>query len=407
LATSATAAVPGLAGADARSLRVGVDDAWHRLVVGLAGLAEDVGGDDPALVLADVGERPDPGDVAYRPQALAGPQVGVDRDAVGVGLDAHRLQAEPVHAGAPSGGDQEPVAPQLAAVVERQHVVLAIAPGLRRAHAQHELDALAAQGLAEGLSQPCRLASQQMLGRVGDGRLAPEAAHDLRHLDAHGPAAQHHQAPGDRLHPRGFPAGPHAVELAQPRDRRHDRIGPGRQDDVVGRVAHPVDLDHARPGEPAGAPEQRDALARQPALLAFVGVVRNHEVPPGERGLDVDPRGGRRVPRRLHRLARAQQRLGRDAGVVRALATHQLALYDGDPQSPVRQGPGTVLARRPPAEDDDVVVTAQDDASPIRPRRLLCIRPTRRPTSLQRPGGGHSAKDTSGASGPSPRRCSA
>ena len=61
---------------------------------------------------------------------------------------------------------------------------------------------------------------------------------------------------------------PDAVELAQARDRRHERFGAGRQDDVPGGVPHPVDLDHARPGEPAAAAQQVDAVVLQPALLA-------------------------------------------------------------------------------------------------------------------------------------------
>ena len=65
---------------------------------------------------------------------------------------------------------------------------------------------------------------------------------------------------------------------------------PCREDDVLGGVADAVDLDHARPGEPAGAAQQVDAGVRQPALLAGVGVVGDHEVPPGERRLDVDLR---------------------------------------------------------------------------------------------------------------------
>jgi hypothetical protein len=40
--------------------------------VGLALFAEDVRGDDFALVLTDVGQQPDAGDVADGPQALAG-----------------------------------------------------------------------------------------------------------------------------------------------------------------------------------------------------------------------------------------------------------------------------------------------------------------------------------------------
>ena len=106
--------------ADRRGLRVGEDDARHRVVVRLARLAEDVRGDDLALVLADVGELPDAGDVADRPQPLGRAQVRVDRDAVRVGLDADRLQADPLDARTPPGGDEQPVAAQLAAVVERR-----------------------------------------------------------------------------------------------------------------------------------------------------------------------------------------------------------------------------------------------------------------------------------------------
>src|SRR3712207_9549961 len=68
-----------------------------------------------------------------------------------------------------------------------------------------------------------------------------------------------------------------------------------------------------------------DPLAGQPALLAGIGVARDQGVPPGERGLDVDPRGGRRLARAVHRLARTEERLGRDAGPVRALTTDEVA----------------------------------------------------------------------------------
>ena len=59
--------------------------------------------------------------------------------------------------------------------------------------------------------------------------------------------------------PVDLAVGPDAVELAQARDRRDDRVGAVREDDVLGGVAHAVDLDHARPGEPAGAAQQVDA----------------------------------------------------------------------------------------------------------------------------------------------------
>ena len=54
-------------GAHRGRLRVGVDHIRHGLVVGLAGLAENVRGDDLALVLADMGEQPHAGDVPNGP----------------------------------------------------------------------------------------------------------------------------------------------------------------------------------------------------------------------------------------------------------------------------------------------------------------------------------------------------
>ena len=115
-------AEPGLRGADGGCLRVGVDDVRHGLVVGLAGLAENVRGDDLALVLADVGQQPHAGDVADGPQAFPGAQVRVDPDAVRAGVGADRFQAAR-YARAPAGGDEQVVAAQLAAVLEGQHVV--------------------------------------------------------------------------------------------------------------------------------------------------------------------------------------------------------------------------------------------------------------------------------------------
>src|SRR3954453_9641208 len=68
-----------------------------------------------------------------------------------------------------------------------------------------------------------------------------------------------------------------------------------------------------------------------------------------------------RLARGLERLARAQQRLGRDAAPVRALAAEQLALHDRDPQGAVGQPRGAVPAGRPAAEDDDVEGGAHAD----------------------------------------------
>ena len=128
--------------------------------------------------------------------------------------------------------------------------------------------------------------------------------------------------------------------------------------DMLGGVANAVDFDRAGPGEPAAAAKQVDAVVRQPALLAGVGVVRNHEVAPGQRRRDVDLRRRRRVVGAVRGLARAQQRLGRNAGPVGAFATDQFALDERDAQAALRERAGAVLARRAAADDDDVVVAA-------------------------------------------------
>jgi len=61
-------------------------------------------------------------------QALARAHVRVDRDPVGVSLDADRLEAEALDSRAPAGGHEQAVAAQLASVLELEDVVLALAP---------------------------------------------------------------------------------------------------------------------------------------------------------------------------------------------------------------------------------------------------------------------------------------
>ena len=97
---------------------------------------------------------------------------------------------------------------------------------------------------------------------------------------------------------------------------------------------------------------------------AGVRVVRDHEVPPGERRRDVDLRARRRLVCVVHGFTRAKQGLGRDARPVGALATHELAFDDGDAQTALRQRAGAVLAGRAGAEHDDVVVGHDGSSSP-------------------------------------------
>ena len=272
-------------------------------------LAEDVRGDDVTLILAGVGQRPDAGDVADRPEAFTGAQASVDGNPVGVGFDADGLEADCVDPWSPARGYEQVAAAQLVAVLEREHELVAVSARGGRVEAESELDAIAAQDLAHRLPERGGLAGKNVLATLDQRDLASEATHGLGHLDPDRTAAKHQHPPGDRLHPGRLAVGPGPLELAQAGHRRHDRIGAGRNDDVVRRVAHAVDLDGARAGEPAAAAQQVDTGVGQPSLLAGVGVVGDHEIAPGERRLDVHLGAGGGLPGGIGRLPRAQQRL--------------------------------------------------------------------------------------------------
>ena len=245
----------------------------------------------------------------------------------------------------PAGGDEQAVAAQLAAVVELEDVLVAVAAGGARVRGEDELDLVAAQNLAERLAQRRRLPREDVLGHVDDHGLAPEAANRLGHLHPDRPAAEDQEAARNRRHRGHLAVAPDAVELLQARHRRRERVGAVGEDDVVGRVLDAVDLDHPGPGEAPAAADQIDLVVGQPSLLSGVGVVGDHEVAPGERGLDIDLGAGGGIARRVDRLAGAQQRLRGDAGPVGALPADELTLDDGDAQAALGQGARAVLAR--------------------------------------------------------------
>ena len=148
----------------------------------------------------------------------------------------------------------------------------------------------------------------------------------------------------------------------------------GGDHDVRCGVPDTVDLDDTGAGQPAVAPQQVDVVLGEPALLAGVGIVRHHEVPPRQRGLDVDLCAGAGLARTVHRLARAQQRLGRNARPVGALTADQLPFDDGDVQSAGGQRRSAVLTGGAAAEHDHVIVrigvARVDMAAPVLVRRF-------------------------------------
>ncbi len=228
--------------------------------------------------------------------------------------------------------------------------------------AEHQLDAVGAQGLAQRLAEGRRLARENVVGTLHERHLGAHAAHGLRHLHAHRPAAEHKHAARHFLETGDLAVGPHAVQVAQAVDRRYHRVGARREHDVVGRVLAVADRDGLRVRQAGRAAEHVYALGLGPLGLARVVVAGGLEVAPAERPLGVHDaavhhlRRARRLARLGQRLPGAKQRLRRDAGPVRALPAEQLALGDGDLQAAAREGAGAVLSRRSAADDDDVVI---------------------------------------------------
>jgi hypothetical protein len=146
------------------------------------------------------------------------------------------------------------------------------------------------------------------------------------------------------LHRGGLAVGPHSLEVAQARHGRDHRVCAVREDDVVGGVAYPVDIHGPRAREPATASQQGDPCVGQPLLLSGVGVVRDHEVPPGQCRVDVDLGAREYLPGALDSLPRTQQGLRGDAREVGALAAHELTLHDRHPESPGGERACAVLA---------------------------------------------------------------
>ena len=153
--------------------------------------------------------------------------------------------------------------------------------------------------LGERLAERRGLARQHVLGALDERDLAAEAADRLGHLDADRAAAEHEQPARDRLHARRLAVRPDALELAQARDRRDDRSAPVARTTWSAVWRTPSTSTTPVPARRPRAAQQVDAVVGQPALLPGVGVVRDHEVAPGERRLDVDLRAS--PPRRARR----------------------------------------------------------------------------------------------------------
>src|SRR3954462_8600625 len=107
------------------------------------------------------------------------------------------LQPDALDARAAARRDEDAVAAQLGAVLEREDVVVAVAARRARVDAEVQLDPVAAQCLSERLAARLRLGGQHPRGALDQRHLAAEAADDLGQLHPDGAAAEHEQPPRD------------------------------------------------------------------------------------------------------------------------------------------------------------------------------------------------------------------
>src|SRR5919108_743317 len=146
------------------------------------------------------------------------------------------------------------------------------------------------------------------------------------------------------------------ARLLETSDRRHLGVAAGRDHDAVGLEQLAVNLDAPGTGDARLGLEDPDAVALVAGDLVAVVEVADHVVAvlghlaPGL--LRGGGAGGAVGPGTHPR--RAEQRLGRDAGPVGALAAHQLTLDERGPQSELGQSGGRDLAGGTGSHDDRI-----------------------------------------------------
>jgi hypothetical protein len=342
-----------------RHLGIGEDGGGNRAVVGAGVQPGDVRRCDPPLVLADVREERDAGDVAGRPHAVAGAEPLVHDDPLPLDGHVELLEPEALHPGLAARGDEESLGLYGGLPLELEaELGVAAALDARRLGAQAELDPLLPERLRQDLPGVRVVAGEQVRAVLHERHARAQARVELRELAADGAAAHDGHALGHGARARRIAAMP-VVGLGQALDRRGDRERARGDDEVVVGQLAPVHADQPRLGDDAGAADELGALLAHPVGLARV-VLLGDLVPPLEDARGVDGRhrlgGARREPGAREHLERAQQRLRGDAGPVGALPADELVLDDDDigvGREPAQRGQEG-LARRPRPQHDDL-----------------------------------------------------
>jgi hypothetical protein len=211
----------------------------------------------------------------------------------------------------------------------------------------------------------------------------------LGHLQADGAAADHDQVIGPLGQVEDRLVG-EVRRVSKARDRRHGRRGAGRDHEAAGPDTLPVRLDVAGRGEARLRLDHLDTEALE-TLHAVVGRdARDHVVEVAmhlekvDRGLvAVDAE----APTRSHRVrgvGRRDERLGRHAARVEAVAAHAPALDEHDARAHLRRSGGDRQAARAGSDDAKVGADhARHGSSPTRKSVRVWSVLTPRPASAR------------------------
>ena len=250
-------------------------------MVGANVAAVHVVGRDARVVLADVRERRDAGDVAERPDVLGRAHPLVDLDPAPADRQAERL--EPVDVRPASGGDEQPVERDLAAVAR----VSTRRPSTACAcDAESDLDAVLPQRVVDERRGVGVDAGEQPLAALDERHLRADALEELREL---APDRARRRARRGAPAPRSSRS-PRCSSSSRPRRARRSAGSPAtsRSRSRAGRTAAPGRrLDDARLGHHRVAAHQLGVSGREPFDLRGV-VPLGDDVAPGEDLLRVE-----------------------------------------------------------------------------------------------------------------------
>ncbi len=342
-------------------------------------------------------EEPDTRDVADRPHAVARAQAVVDRDPAPGDLDIELLEPEPVHGRAPARGDEEPLGLDCLSPSELEPESRVGRFGAFGLGFDQHAHAILLESLAKEVAGVRIEPREDAVVALDERHLRAHALEELGELDADRAATQDDERPRNRLEPDCVLVRPvrNRVEAV---DVRNGGCRARRDDELVVRELAIAHRDDPGAHDACLPPNELSPLIGEPADVPRVVPTLRYLIPPPPHATDIDVTDDgfgstRGDPRRGDDFGRPEQRLRRQARVVRAVASGQASLDDGDLGFRVEasERADEVLAARSRSEHDDATATHETERAGFEPATHLSAR-TRFPVALLRPLG-HLSKE--------------